>query len=243
MGCMSPTTRLRSPAYALWLLLATACGDVAEHDLGSPGDAAVDDAGSPGEDAAASCSPRDCQGQGIPDLACASGPTEVRCVPGAAGGCRFQVSCAPTGGEPPDGGSAAPDAASSVDAGPSVGGGTSCGGFAGLRCPGGNFCDYSEAAGGNGCGVADGLGVCTPQPQGCPAIYQPVCGCDLHSYPSSCDAHAAGMGLSHDGLCTADECARIGGAPAYSDGANPPSCPRGKQSYPIPGREPGLCCY
>jgi Kazal-type serine protease inhibitor domain len=239
---MPPKTRLRFSACALGLVLAAACGDVTERDLGTLSDAAAADGGSPAGDAG-QCSPRDCQGQGIPELACASGPTEVQCVPANAGGCRWQVSCAPAGGGPLDDGGAVPDAAPRADAGPGPGGGTSCGGFAGLPCPSGTFCDASEAAGGTGCGVADGLGVCTDQPQGCPAIYQPVCGCDLRSYPSSCDAHAAGTGVLHDGLCTAEECSRIGGDPAYSDGANSPSCPRGKQSYPIPGRESALCCY
>jgi hypothetical protein len=243
MDCMFPTSRRRSPAYALWLALAAACGDVAEHDLGSPADASADDGGSsPGADAADRCSPRACQGQGIPDLACASGPTEVQCVPDA-GSCRWRVSCAPESGEQPDAGGVTPDAAPRADAGQGVVGGASCGGFAGLRCPSGTFCDYSEGAGGNGCGVADGLGVCTARPEGCSGIYQPVCGCDLRSYPSSCDAHATGTGVLHDGLCTAEECSSIGGVPAYSDGASAPSCPRGTESHPIPGREPALCCY
>lgn len=149
-------------------------------------------------------------------------------------------------GAPRDGGALRVDGGRS-DAGMADGGGhgsgASCGGFAGQRCPAGEFCDFSAAGGGAGCGVADGFGVCASEPQGCPDLYRPVCGCDLHSYPSPCDAHAAAQGVLHEGLCTSDECTSIGGQPAYSDGASTPSCPRGKQGYALPGREPALCCY
>lgn len=40
-----------------------------------------------------------------------------------------------------------------------------CGGLLGISCPEGQFCDF---AAGDGCGVADGQGVCTDQPTKCP---------------------------------------------------------------------------
>lgn len=224
---------------ALALGIAAACGEVAEHDLGSVADAGPASA----EAGAAACTPRECQGQGIPDLACASGPTEVRCVPSGAQ-CRWQVSCAPTDGERADDDAGAPqDAPRPPDAEAAPLEPTRCGGIAGLACPQGEFCDVGGGAGGAGCGVADGFGVCEPQPRGCAALYEPVCGCDLHSYPSQCDAHAASASVLHDGLCTEDECRSIGGEVVYGSGATLPSCPGGKSSYAVPGFEPALCCY
>ena len=85
---------------------------------------------------------------------------------------------------------------------PDCGGGEQhCGGFAGLACPGGQFCDYDADA---MCGAADQMGVCRPMPDACAAQYDPVCGCDGQTYSSACDANAVGVAVFASGAC-ADE--------------------------------------
>jgi hypothetical protein len=39
-------------------------------------------------------------------------------------------------------------------------------------------------------------------PQGCPDVWQPVCGCDEVTYGNACEAEAVGMNvLSENGEC------------------------------------------
>jgi len=74
-----------------------------------------------------------------------------------------------------------------------------CGGFAGLACAAGELCVYPD----NTCDLADGMGVCVPQPGACPELWQPVCGCDGQTYGNRCDAIAAGVTIDHVGECGA----------------------------------------
>ena len=80
---------------------------------------------------------------------------------------------------------------------------TSCGGIAGRRCESGEFCNMERAAGGQGCGVADGTGVCTKVPTICTYEYRPVCGCDGETYPTACVAHSKSVSVAHEGECDA----------------------------------------
>ena len=80
---------------------------------------------------------------------------------------------------------------------------TSCGGIAGRRCESGEFCNMEQAAGGQGCGVADGTGVCTKVPTMCTYEYRPVCGCDGETYPTACVAHSKSVSVAHEGECEA----------------------------------------
>ena len=77
--------------------------------------------------------------------------------------------------------------------------GDTCGGFAAFTCDGADeFCDYPAAA---ACGAADGSGTCKTKPQICPAISDPVCGCDGKPYGSPCNANAAGVSVLNKGAC------------------------------------------
>ncbi len=72
-----------------------------------------------------------------------------------------------------------------------------CGGIAGFPCAAGELCDPPAGT----CGSADLFGTCTPQPQACPDVWLPVCGCDGQTYGNDCDRQMAGAALDHDGPC------------------------------------------
>jgi hypothetical protein len=71
-------------------------------------------------------------------------------------------------------------------------GGSSGGCFSNAECAATEFCD------GTGCGTA---GACTARPELCPALYDPVCGCDGRTYSNMCTANAAGMRVASPGAC------------------------------------------
>lgn len=71
-----------------------------------------------------------------------------------------------------------------------------CGGFAGIPCEEGEFCLLPV---GECC--CDFQGVCVPQAGACPAVYQPVCGCDGNTYGNFCMAIIAGVNVDHVGEC------------------------------------------
>jgi hypothetical protein len=113
------------------------------------------------------------------------------------------------------------------------GSGQTCGGIASLECSSaGEFCNYEESAGGQGCDgtISDAAGVCQTTPEVCPAIYAPVCGCDRRTYSSDCNAHGAGQSVLHEGACTEIDCEAIGGHAV--DGTGPgPMCPAGEREH------------
>jgi hypothetical protein len=43
----------------------------------------------------------------------------------------------------------------------------------------------------------------------CPAIWDPACGCDGHSYASSCDAQQKGIDVAHPGSCCVGACRQL----------------------------------
>lgn len=76
--------------------------------------------------------------------------------------------------------------------------GATCGGIAGLRCQDALYCNFPVAT---MCGAGDQTGTCARRPEVCTQIYQPVCGCDNHTYGNACAAAGAGMSVKSTGAC------------------------------------------
>ena len=72
-----------------------------------------------------------------------------------------------------------------------------CGGIAGILCDEGQFCEFPP----NTCDVVDNAGTCVTIPEACPAIFDPVCGCDGRTYGNDCERRRAGVQLAHAGSC------------------------------------------
>lgn len=68
----------------------------------------------------------------------------------------------------------------------------------GSSCAADEYCDWSS----NSCGTAGfDTGTCQPRPQGCPADYSPVCGCDGVVHGNECGANGAGADVDASGAC------------------------------------------
>jgi hypothetical protein len=73
-----------------------------------------------------------------------------------------------------------------------------------------NFeCEATEYCA-NGVGNCGGIGACETKPLACPAIWDPVCGCDGETYGSACDAALAGMNVDYAGVCQPPACTTNG---------------------------------
>lgn len=72
-----------------------------------------------------------------------------------------------------------------------------CGGIAGLTCEDGEFCKTPPGT----CRVAEQFGGCHGIPDGCPDVWEPVCGCDHVTYANECEADAAAVSIARRGEC------------------------------------------
>jgi hypothetical protein len=72
-----------------------------------------------------------------------------------------------------------------------------CGGLAGLPCAAGQFCQLPAGQ----CNVADAMGVCVTTGGYCTMNYDPVCGCDRHTYGNACSAAMSGVNVDYTGAC------------------------------------------
>jgi hypothetical protein len=59
-------------------------------------------------------------------------------------------------------------------------------------CAANEYCEAEACA---------GPGTCAARPEGCPAIFDPVCGCDGMTYSNSCLAAFAGLRVEASGPC------------------------------------------
>lgn len=80
-----------------------------------------------------------------------------------------------------------------------------CGGIMGLVCPQGSYCRFPDGH----CQWADDMGTCTPIPQICPSLWEPVCGCDGKTYANTCTMEVAKMSLDTKGECKQQECTPV----------------------------------
>ncbi|MDD9937782.1 MAG: Kazal-type serine protease inhibitor domain-containing protein [Myxococcales bacterium] len=88
-------------------------------------------------------------------------------------------------------------------------------------CPDGEFCNFPESA---SCGATDLPGTCHAIPDGCGAVYDPVCGCDGQTHGNECAAWAASVSVASAGECD-------GGDPGSGDmcgGFAGFACPQGE---------------
>lgn len=68
----------------------------------------------------------------------------------------------------------------------------------GPECETNADCHDEDYCAGEGC---RGAGRCERRPGACPAVYDPVCGCDGLTYGNACNAASAGMRVQHEGAC------------------------------------------
>lgn len=86
-----------------------------------------------------------------------------------------------------------------------------CGGVTGIQCPEGQYCRVDD-------GLCTASGVCTDFPEICPAVCDPVCGCDGAVYDNACEAARAGVSVAHGGECDGGAGPAVRGVIGFADG-------------------------
>ncbi|MCA9706561.1 MAG: hypothetical protein KDK70_11980 [Myxococcales bacterium] len=72
-----------------------------------------------------------------------------------------------------------------------------------VTCSAAEYCDWSLDACGSEPSEPSDQGTCMPRPEGCDAVYQPVCGCDGQVHGNECEAQSAGVDVDAQGECEA----------------------------------------
>jgi len=109
-------------------------------------------------------------------------------------------------------------------------------------CGPGRVCDLDQQ---HRCTASTAGGTCIVKPTACTTDYQPVCGCDGHSYGNDCTRQMAGVQLDHLGACEGIDAGgggvRCGSVTCAADEYCVQDCPCGGPPSCGP-RQPGVAC-
>ena len=126
-------------------------------------------------------------------------PTQGTCVEFLYGGCGGNMNNFETF-----------DACAATCGGPVL---TECGGTGGLTCEDNAYCDYQNDT----CGAGNESGLCRLRPNSCPAVLEPVCGCDGVAYSNACNAQARGVDVAPSDTCTPRVCGGLADLPCEAN--------------------------